>query len=229
MGSVLNGTLCPSSYAADPVLDRRVTDARQVMAEIMRTPDQSIPEELLSKCKAIAVYPGVLKGGFIFGARYGRGVVLKKDEKTGLFGPVAFSTIAGGSWGLQIGGSMTDLVLVIMNERGLKGLMSNNFTVGGDLNVAAGPVGRESEASTDLSLNAGIVSYSRSRGLFAGMALDGALLTQDNRSNKEYYGKSVTSGDILFGNAVAVQPSSQELVDALNEYSQRWAKRVASK
>jgi lipid-binding SYLF domain-containing protein len=222
--------LCVTSvYADGPAeLDARITEARQVMAEVMATPDQSIPEELLAKCKAIAIYPNVLKGGFILGARFGKGVVLKRDEKTHQWGPVAFSTIGGGSWGLQIGGSATDLILVIMNERGLAGLLSDNFTLGGDAAVAAGPVGRNSEAATDLSLRAGIISYSRSRGLFAGIALDGAVMTQDNNSNAAYYGKYVTSKDILLGNAVKVQPSSKELIDSLEEYSSRWSKRIGT-
>ena len=210
-------------------LEARITEAKFVMDEVMATPEKSIPEELLAKCKAIAIYPNMLKGGFIFGARFGKGVVLKKEEKTGEWGPVAFSTIAGGSWGLQIGGSATDLILVIMNERGLMGLLSNNVTLGAGASVAAGPVGRDSEAAMDLSMRAGIISYSRSRGLFAGMALDGAIMTQDNNSNGAYYGKDVTSKDILLGNAVEVQPSSKELVQALQEYSSRWAKRVVAK
>src|SRR3989338_5506970 len=140
------------------------------MNEIMMAPDQSIPEELLAKCKAIAIYPSVLKGSFIFGARFGRGVVLKRDEQTGKWGPVAFSTIGGGSWGLQIGGQATDLILVIMNERGMTGLLSNNFTLGADASVAAGPVGRQTEAGTDLTLSSGILAYSRNRGLFAGVS-----------------------------------------------------------
>ncbi len=217
------------SYAAHPELDLRIGEAKQVMAEIMAAPDQSIPEEMLAKCKAIAIYPNVLKGGFIIGARFGKGVVLSRDGKTGRWGPVAFSTIGGGSWGLQIGGSATDLILVVLNDRGIQGLLSNNFTLGGDMAVAAGPVGRSSEAATDLSLRAGIYSYSRSRGLFAGIALDGAMLTQDNNSNSDYYGKSVTSKDILLSHVVGVQPSSKELVQALDEYSTRWGKRVAGK
>ena len=215
--------------SGNPTLEARVWEAKKVISEVMATPDQSIPEELLAKCKAIAIYPSVLKGGFIFGARYGRGVVLKRDEKTGLWGPVAFSTIGGGSWGLQIGGQATDLILVVLNERGLNGLLSNNFTLGAGASIAVGPVGRHSEASTDLSLAAGIISYSRSRGLFAGMALDGAVLTQDNNSNSEYYAKPVTSRDILLGSAVEIAPSSKELVDALNEFSSRWVKRSESK
>ena len=223
--------LLPSySYAGSFAdLEARITEAKLVLDEVMATPEKSIPEELLAKCKAIAIYPNVLKGGFIFGARFGKGVVLKKNEKTGEWGPVAFSTIGGGSWGLQIGGSATDLILVIMNERGMMGLLSNNLTLGADASIAAGPVGRDSEAAMDLSMRAGMISYSRSRGLFAGMALDGAIMTQDNNSNGAYYGKDVTSKDILLGNTVEVQPSSKELVQALQQYSSRWEKRIVAK
>lgn len=223
--SLLAIASCATVYAADPALDARVHEAKQVLDEIMMSPDQSIPEELLAKCKAIAIYPNVLKGGFIFGARFGRGVILSRDESTGQWGPVAFSTIGGGSWGLQIGGQMTDLIFVVMNDRGMQGLLASNFTLGADASVAAGPVGRNTQAATDLSLRAGILSYSRSRGLFGGLALDGAVVTQDNNSNTSYYGKYVTGRDILLGNAVTVQPSSQELVDALTTNSTRWAKR----
>jgi lipid-binding SYLF domain-containing protein len=222
--SVFMGT--GMGYADSPELDGRIHEANQVLKEIMGSPDQSIPEELLAKCQAIAIYPNVIKGGFIFGARFGKGVVLTKDLHTGKWGPLAFSTIGGGSWGLQIGGQMTDLIFVVMNERGVNGLLNSNFTLGADASVAAGPVGRSSQAATDLSLRAGILSYSRSRGLFGGIALDGAVVTQDNNSNSLYYGKPVTSKEILLGNVVKIQPTSQELVDSLNEFSTRWTQRV---
>lgn len=228
LSAVLCAAFSATAFAADADLDRRLWNANEVIKEIMVSPDQSIPEELLAKCKAIAIYPTVLKGGFIIGVRYGRGVVLRRDEKTGQWGPPAFSTIGGGSWGLQIGAQATDLILVVMSERGLDGLLSDNFTLGADASIAAGPVGRSSSVSTDLSLKAGILSYSRSRGLFAGIALDGAVLTQDNNSNSIYYGKSVTSRDILFNNAVTVQPSSEDLVKTLDDYSTVWDKRVKS-
>ena len=217
-----------ASWADVSELDQRISEARLVMQEIMATPDQSIPEELLSKCKAIAIYPNVLKGGFIFGAKFGKGVVLKKDEKTGQWGPAAFSTIGGGSWGLQIGGEMADIVLVIMNERGMNALLSTNMKLGAEAAAAAGPIGRDSSGGTDITLRAGILSYSRSRGLFGGIALEGAVLTQDNDSNAAYYGKPVTSRDILLGAAVPIQASSKELVDALGEYSTRWNKRIGA-
>lgn len=202
-------------------LDDRIWEAKEVIQEIQASPDQSIPEELLAKCEAIAIYPNVLKGGFVFGARFGKGVVLRKGPD-GQWGPVAFSTIGGGSWGLQIGAQATDLILVVMNERGLNGLLSNNFTLGVDGAATAGPVGRNASAGTDLSLRAGMYSYSRSRGLFGGIALDGAVLTQDNNSNSLYYGKNLTSKDILLDGAVKPHRTSKELIDVLNDYSARW-------
>jgi len=219
----------PFVYAGSPELDHRVWESGKVLSEVMAMPEQSIPEELLAKCKGIAIYPSVLKGGFIIGARFGKGVVLRRDEATGKWGPVAFSTIGGGSWGLQIGAQATDLILVVLSDRGMDGLLQSNFTMGADAAVSAGPVGRTSEAATDLTLKAGILSYSRSRGLFAGLSLEGAVLTEDNNSNTAYYGKYTTSRDVLFGNAVQVQSSSQELVNSLNEYSSRWYKRVGTK
>lgn len=210
-------------------LEARVSSANKVLSEIMATPDQSIPEELLAKCKAIAIYPSVLKAGFIFGGRFGKGVVLRRNEATKQWGPVAFSTLGGGSWGLQIGADATDLILVIMNDRGLDGLLRSNFTMGADVGVAAGPVGRSTEAATDLTLQSGILSYSRSRGLFAGMALQGAVVTEDNRSNSDYYGKAITSQEILFGTQIQPEGTSKELAESLFEYSGRWEKRLEAK
>lgn len=223
---LLSGTIY-----ADPKLelDARILEAKRVMAEIMVIPDQSIPEELLAKCKAIAIYPSVLKAGFIFGGRFGKGVVLRRNEATGQWGPAAFSTIGGGSWGLQIGADATDLILVVLNDRGLEGLLQSNFTMGTDVGVAAGPIGRSTEAATDLTLISGIISYSRSRGLFAGMTIQGAVLTEDNNSNSVYYGKPITSREILFGTGVEIQPSSKDLLESLNEYSTRWDKRLEAK
>ena len=228
---LMGATVLAGSAFADPLpgLEGRVRAAKQVLSEIMVSPDQSVPEELLAKCRAVAIYPNVLKGGFIFGARFGKGVVIAKDPSTHRWGPVAFSTIGGGSWGFQIGGQMTDLIFVVMNDEGVNGLLSSKFTLGADAAVAAGPVGRNSEVATDLSLKAGIMSYSRSRGLFAGIALDGTVVTQDNHSNAVYYGKNVTSRDILIDHAVTIRPSSKELSDALDEYSTHWSKRIGKK
>ncbi|MBI3251972.1 MAG: lipid-binding SYLF domain-containing protein, partial [Candidatus Omnitrophica bacterium] len=185
------GIFSAGVYAADEPLDHRIAEANKVLNEMMVSPDQSIPEELLGKCKAIAIYPTMIKGGFVFGARFGQGVVLKKGLD-GQWGPPAFSTVVGGNWGLQIGIQATDLILVVMNERGLNNLLRTKMTLGADASFAAGPIGRESQMATDISLRTGILAYSRSRGLFAGAVFDGAVVTTDNYSNSKYYGKPVT-------------------------------------
>ncbi len=229
--AVLFSLLLPSVALAQEAVeqDRLIRQAKQVLTEMMASPDQSIPEELLSKCRAIAIYPFVLKGGFLIGGRYGKGVVLKREKKTGEWGPVTFSTITGASAGLQAGIQATDLVLIIMNNKGLESLLNSKFTLGGDIAVSMGPVGRTSEISTDFYLKSMILSYSRSRGLFAGVALNGALVIPDNEADKVYYGKKVAAGDVHMSNAVPIKPSSQELIDTLNQYSQRWPKRLASR
>ncbi|MEI8345401.1 MAG: lipid-binding SYLF domain-containing protein [Candidatus Omnitrophota bacterium] len=207
-----------------PELDLRLQKASDVLEQMMGSPDQSIPEELLGKCKAVAIYPNVIKGAFIFGARGGTGVIVKRDSATGRWGPVAFSVIGGGNWGLQIGGQSTDLILVVMNDRGLESLTSNSVTLGGDASVAAGPAGRDAAAATDLLLRASILTYSRTWGLFAGLSLDGSIILRDDRSNTTYYGRSVAVSDILDARGVAIAPSSSRLTQLLNEYSQRWSK-----
>lgn len=212
----------PLLAATAPELDSRILEAKRVLDDVMKSPDRSVPEEFLAKCKAIAIYPRTLKGAFIVGARFGRGVVLKKSE-TGEWGPVAFSSLGGGNVGLQIGGQATDYIFLIMNDNGLSSLLKDNFTLGVDASVAAGPVGRKSAAETDFFLKAGILSYSRSMGIFAGASVDGSVMTQDNNSNAVYYGKAVTSRDILLGNSVEAQPSSAPLRDALKEYAARWS------
>ncbi len=218
-----------SSYADSTEQDRLIGQAKQVLNEMMATPDQSIPEELLAKCKAIAIYPFVLKGGFLIGGRYGKGVVLKRDKKTGDWGPVTFSTIAGVSAGLQAGIQATDLVLIILNNKGIDSLLSSKLTLGGDIAVSMGPVGRTSEISTDFFLRSMIISYSRSRGLFAGVALNGALVVPDNGADNAYYGKNVSANEVLLSGNIPIKASSQELIDTLNQYSARWQKRQALK
>ena len=216
------------SYADTADQDRVITRSKDVLQRMMAAND-SIPEELLAKCKAIAIYPFVLNGGFLAGGRYGRGVVLKRDKKTGEWGPLSFSTIAGVSGGLQIGIQATDLVLLILNNKGLDSLLTSKFTLGGDMAVSVGPAGTASEISTDFFLKSMIVSYSRSRGLFAGLALNGALVIPDNAANCAYYGKAVSAEDILLSGKVAVKPSSKELIDTINEYASRWQKRQSLK
>ncbi len=208
--------------------DRVLARAKQVLVDMMAAQD-SIPEELLAKCQAIAIYPFVLKAGFLAGGRYGKGIVLKRDRKTGEWGPASFSTIAGVSGGLQIGIQATDLVLLVLNSKGLDSLLTSKFTLGGDIAVSIGPAGTDSEISTDFLLKSVIVSYSRSRGLFAGLALNGSLVIPDDGANLAYYGQQVSAEDILLNNRVTIKPSTQELIEIINEYAARWQKRQSLK
>jgi lipid-binding SYLF domain-containing protein len=164
---------------------RHSSDAAKVFTEIMNVREKAIPKELLDKAEAIAVFPDVVKAAFIFGGKGGQGVISKRTPK-GWTAP-AFFNISGGSFGAQIGATKTDYVLLIMNEAGLKGLLGDKFEMGGEVGVAAGPVGREAAASTNLRLDAGILSYSRSKGAFIGAALKGAVISPDNDLNEAVY------------------------------------------
>ena len=165
---------------------RRSKDAATVFNEIMGAADNAIPKELIDRAQAIAVFPGVLKAAFIVGGREGKGVISRRTE-AGWAAP-AFFNLGGGSFGAQIGADKTDYVLLIMNERGLAGLLGDRFEIGGEVGVAAGPVGREASAATDAQLKAEILTYSRSKGLFAGVALKGTAITPDNNLNEAFYG-----------------------------------------
>jgi len=170
--------------------------AAQVFTEIMNIPDQAIPQKLLDKAEAIAVFPGVIKAGFIVGGRGGRGLISRR-VKGGWSAP-AFFNLAGGSFGLQIGASKTDFVLLFMNDDALSGLLQDKFEIGGEGSAAAGPVGRSASATTDAQLKAGILSYSRSKGLFAGLELKGTVISPDNDDNLAVYGKQ--AGEVLSPN-----------------------------
>jgi lipid-binding SYLF domain-containing protein len=166
---------------------REAQKAAQVFTEIMNIPDQAIPQKLLDKAEAVAVFPGVIKAGFIVGGRVGEGVISRR-VKGGWSAP-AFFNLAGGSFGLQIGASKTDFVLLFMNEDALSGLLKDKFEIGGEGSVAAGPVGRSASASTDALLRAGIISYSRTKGAFAGLEIKGVVISPDNNDNLAVYGK----------------------------------------
>jgi SH3 domain-containing YSC84-like protein 1 len=160
-----------------------------VLDEIQAAPDQRIPEEILGSAECVAVVPSLLNGGFVFGGRYGKGVASCRTPK-GWSAP-AFFTIGGGSFGLQIGGQATDVVMLIMNKHGMDNLLSSKFKLGGDASAAAGPVGRHAAADTDWKMRAEVLTYSRSRGLFAGLELNGAVIKQDKDSTREFYGRMV--------------------------------------
>lgn len=198
-------------------LDMRVKEARLVLDEMQKMPDTSIPRDLLKKCSGIAIFPSVLKGGFGIGGQYGQGVLLAKNEEGAWSAPM-FLSIGGASIGFQIGGQATDMILVIMNERGVDSLSHGNVTLGGDASVAAGPVGRDAEMATDVLLKAGIFSYSRSKGLFAGVSLKGAIVGPMKNLNKDYYGDDVTATDILFSGKVEPTAEGAKLIEVLNAY-----------
>jgi lipid-binding SYLF domain-containing protein len=177
---------------------KRINDATTVLDEIMGAADKSVPRSVMEKAEGIAVFPSLLKGGIGIGGQRGHGILSVRDKKTGGWSNPAFLTITGGSVGAQFGFQAIDLVLVINNQRGLEQLIKNQFKIGGDAGVAAGPVGREASASTDIQLRAQILSYSRSRGLFAGVTLNGSTIRQDRDANERLYGTAFRTGQIVF-------------------------------
>jgi SH3 domain-containing YSC84-like protein 1 len=192
--------------------DDRMDHAGRVLHEIMSAPDKGIPEEVLEHAKCVAVVPHMLKGGFVFGAENGRGVATCRTA-AGWSAP-AFFTITGGSWGLQIGVEGVDLVMIIQNEDGMKHLINSNFELGGDASAAAGPVGRHASADTDWKLNTEVLTYSRARGIFAGLTLTGAAIRRDDDSTEAVYGHDVSTRHILNGEE-AVPASAQSFLGAV--------------
>jgi len=206
-------------YAASDA-PKRLDAAADTLSEIMSAPDKGIPQDLLDKAECIVVVPGLKKGAFIIGAKYGKGFMsCRKESGVGWSAPGSIR-VEGGSFGFQIGGSETDVVLLVMNKSGAKKLLSSKFTVGGDASAAAGPVGRTSSAATDAQLHAEILTYSRARGLFAGISLEGATLRQDDEWNKDLYGKTVSNNDVVMSNTPPPAAASKLLAE-LNKYSSR--------
>ncbi|MGA2117049.1 MAG: lipid-binding SYLF domain-containing protein [Bryobacteraceae bacterium] len=196
----------------------RVQKAARVFQEIMATPDKGIPSNLLERAKCIAIVPGEEKLAFIFGGNYGKGVATCRTA-TGWSAPM-FIAVGGGSVGFQIGGSFTDVVMLFMNDHALQSLLGDKFKIGGDASVAAGPVGRQASADTDVRLNAEILSYSRSKGVFAGVSVDGAVVQADRSGDVSMYGHNVTRQEILRGET-AVPEAAQGLVGELANYPSR--------
>jgi lipid-binding SYLF domain-containing protein len=193
----------------------RIQKATQVFQEIMRTPDKGIPRDLLEKAKCVAIIPGEEKAAFIFGGTYGKGLATCRTAH-GWSAPM-FLAVGGGSVGFQIGGSFTDVVMLFMNDHALQSLLGDKFKVGADVTVAAGPVGRNAAAGTDLKLKAEILSYSRSKGAFAGVSLDGAVVQADHSGDKAIYGSDVARQEILNGK-IAVPEPAQRLLEDLAKY-----------
>jgi len=194
----------------------RLQDAATVLHEIMDAPDKGIPEDIFSSAKCVAVVPSYLKGGFIIGASYGKGVVTCQTGH-GWSAP-AFFKLTGGSLGLQAGGEAVDLIMLVMNDRGVRSLWSSKFKLGANASAAAGPVGREAAGSTDWKMRAEVLTYSRARGIFAGISLSGASLTQDEMSTREFYGRFIPMRTTLRGTTPLPQDGA-DFVNAVSKYA----------
>jgi lipid-binding SYLF domain-containing protein len=209
----------PSLARADKETDR-LENAGEVMKEIIDIPDD-IPQSLLDKADCVIVFPSVLKAAFIVGGSYGRGAMTCRsgDDFQGPWGAPTMMALEGGSFGFQLGGQATDFVLLVMNQRGASSILSSKVKLGADAAAAAGPKGRDAQADTDVTLRAEVLTYSRSRGLFAGISLEGSTLRPDNDANERVYGKKLDAKEIVLHNVVPVPPSAKLLIDTLTRHS----------
>jgi lipid-binding SYLF domain-containing protein len=210
--------LCSVSlFASKEDVVKRLNASAEVFSEIMHAEDKGIPRELLSKAQCVVIVPNMKKGGFIVGAKYGKGFITCRNGAN--WSAPAAIKIEGGSFGAQIGAGETDVVLVVMNKSGEDKLLKSEFTLGGDAGAMAGPVGRDATAQTDALMHAQILSYSRARGLFAGVALTGATLRSDDKDNEYLYGKAIDNRDIVMGHNVSAPPAFSQLRAELNRYA----------
>jgi SH3 domain-containing YSC84-like protein 1 len=201
--------------------DDRLNASADVLRDMMHADDKGIPQDLMNRAQCVVVIPNMKKAGFIWGAKYGRGyAVCRRAGGIGWTAPAGMR-IEGGSFGLQIGGSESDAVVLVNNESGMKHLLSDKFTLGGDASIAAGPVGRDASAQTDVELHAEMLSYSRSRGIFVGIALEGATLRPDKEADHELYGRDITNREILTGRDIKAPAAAERLEHALNRESAR--------
>jgi SH3 domain-containing YSC84-like protein 1 len=201
-------------------LDKRILDCDLVLKNALGMPDRGIPVDLLQRCRGLAIFPGVIKLGIIVGIDFGSGVILHRNEKTAEWSKPGFFTIRTGSLGLQVGAQSTDLVLLIMNEQGFRILLEDKFALGANIAVAAGPVGRDASAETDMTLTSGILSYSRSQGIFVGLSLKGAVLEPDSEANLAYHGNSVSVQDIYYEGQGSLTDNARILLETLNGATQ---------
>ncbi|HJQ68832.1 MAG TPA: lipid-binding SYLF domain-containing protein [Blastocatellia bacterium] len=194
---------------------KRLNRATEVFKEIMRIPEKGIPTDLLDKAECVAIVPGLKKGGLGIGGRYGKGVVMCRKQDRNWTAP-SFLTVEGGSIGLQIGFQQIDVVMLVMNREGMEKLVGDKFTVGADASAAAGPVGRQASAETNIRMDAQILTYSRAKGLFAGVTLNGAVVKQDKDDNRDFYGKEMDAREILFEGKIPIPPEARPLAAALS-------------
>jgi lipid-binding SYLF domain-containing protein len=224
------------SFAAGAVYaatkeEKRLENCGLVMQEVLNIPD-NLPKQVLDRAECVIVFPSVLKVAFGMGKEYGRGAMVCRTGKefNGPWGAPAMYALEGDSIGMQIGGEATDLILLVMNQRGAASILSSKIKLGGDASAAAGPVGRDASANTDLWMRAEILSYSRSRGLFAGISLEGSTLRQDKKANERIYGRKITARTILLGNKVAIPRTGRHLVRVLQANAPRnESKQVAAR
>jgi lipid-binding SYLF domain-containing protein len=200
----------------------RLKDCGTVLKEVLDIPD-NIPQDLLDKADCVVVYPSVLKAAFVVGGSYGRGAMTcrKGENFTGAWSAPTMMALEGGSFGFQIGGQATDFVLLVMNESGARGILAGKVKLGGDASVAAGPVGRDASAETDVTLRSEILSYSRSRGLFAGISLEGSTIRPDNKANEQIYGKKLEAKEIVLSAHARVPAAAEQLVSTLDAKTRR--------
>ncbi len=218
---LLVGMSVPLS-AAEPTLEdlnKRIAASNEVLKKVTEITERRIPKDLLRRCRGVAIFPGVMNVGLLVGVSFGNGVVLRRDEKTVEWSKPAFFTIRGGSVGAQAGAQSIELILLIMSEEGIQGLLENKYTLGADISVAAGPVGRKASAETDIRFDAGILSYSKAKGLFAGIALKGAALAPDMLANRVYHGEGITVQDVLYEGKGGVSEEAGTLAKTLSEAS----------
>jgi SH3 domain-containing YSC84-like protein 1 len=214
-----------TAYAANKE-QRRLETCGQVMHEVLNVPE-NIPQAVMDKAECVIVFPTVLKAAFVFGGEYGRGAMICRSGEhfRGPWGAPAMMALEGGSAGLQIGGEATDLVLLVMNERGANAILDSKVKLGGDASVAAGPVGRDASADTDASMRTEFLSYSRSRGLFAGLSLEGTTVRPDNDATADVYGRKLTAREIVINGHIDVPVSGRHLVAVLEKHSPRMEAR----
>ncbi|HJT89948.1 MAG TPA: lipid-binding SYLF domain-containing protein [Bryobacteraceae bacterium] len=218
--AILASLLISATVLLADTAQERLNDSATVFTEIMGTPDRGIPQDLLAKAQCVIIIPGLKKAAFVVGGQYGRGFAeCRRESGTGWGAPAAVR-MEGGSIGFQIGGSSTDVVMLVMDKRGMDRLMSDKFTIGADASAAAGPVGRTANAATDAELHAEILAWSRARGAFAGISLNGATLRPDKDVNSELYGHKMDNREILSSN-MAPPPAAHQLIAELDKYSAR--------
>jgi len=211
--------LMPTSLFAAGKEAAKIDSAIEVLEQIMAIPEKSIPPQLLANAQGIAIIPNVIKVGFVLGGRHGKGILFVRDKRAGWSNP-SFVALTGGSFGWQIGAQSTDVILVFKTGRSVEGIMKGKFTLGADAGVAAGPVGRRVEAATDAQLKSEIYSYSRSRGLFAGVSLEGSVLQIDDSANAVFYGREgIRAGDIFVNEGIPVSDSVSQLKKKLAKYA----------